>query len=418
MTLDTVYIVGAGLSGLSAAVALAARGTHVEVMEATASAGGRCRSYYEPALDQVIDNGNHLILSGNEAVHAYLRAIGASEKFYGPRHAEFAFVDMKSGERWTIRPNDSALPWWALSRSRRVAGTQALDYLALARLMKADEGEWAAAASARRGALWDRLLHPFLLAALNTEPEAASGKLVAAIMRETLAKGGRAYRPRIAYPTLAAAFIDPAIAFVKTKGGVFRFGQRLRGLAFDGNAVRGLEFPEMNLSITDSDRVILAVPPWVAKSLLPDIAAPDEFRAIVSAHFRAAPPPEMAPMTGLIGATVEWIFAFLDRISVTISNADRLIDRDRDELAATCWRDVAKAYHLPADLPAWQVVKEKRATFAATPEQEAKRPGAATPWRNLFLAGDWTDTGLPATIEGAVRSGRHASELALDHALV
>jgi hypothetical protein len=156
----------------------------------------------------------------------------------------------------------------------------------------------------------------------------------------------------------------------------------------------------------------------VAKSLLPDIAAPDEFRAILSAHFRAVPPPDTAPMTGLIDATVEWIFAFPDRISVTISNADRLIDRDRDELAAICWRDVARAYRLPAGVPAWQIVKEKRATFAATPEQEAKRPGALTAWRNLFLAGDWTATGLPATIEGAVRSGRRASELALNHALV
>ena len=418
MNSGTVFIVGAGLSGLSAAVALAAAGVRVEVMEATASAGGRCRSYYEPALDQVVDNGNHLILSGNEAVHAYLRTIGTSENFCGPGHAEFAFVDMKSGERWTIRPNDGALPWWTLSRSRRVPGTRAFDYLALARLMKADDGQQAAAVSAHRGALWDRLLHPFLLAALNTEPEAASGKLVAAIMRETLAKGGRAYRPRIAYPTLAAAFVDPAIAFVKAKGGAFGFGQRLRGLGFDGNAVRGLEFQDLNRSVADSDRVILALPPWVAKTLLPDIAAPDEFRAILSAHFRAAPPPDAAPMTGLIGATVEWIFAFPDRISVTISNADRLIDRDRDELAAICWRDVAKAYCLPTGLPPWQIVKEKRATFAATPEQEAKRPGALTAWRNLFLAGDWTDTGLPAAIEGAVRSGRRASELALNHALV
>ena len=88
------------------------------------------------------------------------------------------------------------------------------------------------------------------------------------------------------------------------------------------------------------------------------------------------------------------------------------IERDRDELAALLWRDVAAACNLPAALPPWQIVKEKRATFAATPAEAAHRPGAKTRWRNLFLAGDWTDTGLPATIEGAVRSGRLAAELA------
>ena len=92
--------------------------------------------------------------------------------------------------------------------------------------------------------------------------------------------------------------------------------------------------------------------------------------------------------------------------------------QDRETLAALCWRDVARLLRLPDALPPWQIVKEKRATFAATPEQEAKRPGPRTQWRNLFLAGDWTDTGLPATIEGAVRSGKRAAELALGQSLV
>ncbi len=88
------------------------------------------------------------------------------------------------------------------------------------------------------------------------------------------------------------------------------------------------------------------------------------------------------------------------------------MDRDREYLAKTIWADVQKALAMTAPMPAWQIVKEKRATFAATPEQDAKRPPAATRWRNLFLAGDWTQTGLPATIEGALRSGETAARLA------
>jgi squalene-associated FAD-dependent desaturase len=401
-----VYIVGAGLSGLSAAVALAARGVPVETIEAAGGAGGRCRSYYEPALDGVIDNGNHLILSGNWAVRDYLRVIGSDGNFVGPATTEVAFADLRTGERWTIRPNDGPIPWWIFSKMRRVPGTRALDYLRLAKLIRSGKG-------IGNGALAERLIRPFLLATLNTEPELAEENLIAAVLRETLAKGGGAYRPRIAHPTLASAFIDPAIAFVESRGGVFRFGQRLRGLVLNGSAVTELELPQTKLIVAENESVILAAPPWVAKSLLPAIVAPSEFRSILSGHFRIAPPAGAPPMLGLLGATVEWIFSFPDRISVTVSNADRLIERERDELAALLWRDVATACNLPAPLPPWQIVKEKRATFAATPAEESKRPGARTRWENLFLAGDWTATGLPATIEGAVRSGRVAAELAL-----
>jgi squalene-associated FAD-dependent desaturase len=406
-----VYIVGAGLSGLSAAVSLAARGVPVETIETAGGAGGRCRSYYEPSLDRVIDNGNHLILSGNRAVRDYLRVIGAEGNFVEPATTEIAFADMRTGERWTIRPNDGAIPWWIFSKTRRVPGTRALDYLRLAKLIGSGKG-------IGKGALAERLIRPFLLAALNTDPDLALDKLIAAMLRETLAKGGRAYRPRIAHPTLAAAFIDPAIAFVESRGGVFRFGQRLRSFVLNGAVVTGLELPQANLVVGENECVILATPSWVAKALLPDITAPSEFRSILSGHFRMAPPAGSPPMLGLIGVTVEWVFSFSDRISVTVSNADRLIEREREELAALLWRDVAIACNLPAALPPWQIVKEKRATFAATSAEEKKRPGARTRWANLFLAGDWTATGLPATIEGAVRSGRRAAELALAHNVV
>jgi uncharacterized protein with NAD-binding domain and iron-sulfur cluster len=100
---------------------------------------------------------------------------------------------------------------------------------------------------------------------------------------------------------------------------------------------------------------------------------------------------------------------------VTVSGADAIVDQDREDLAVRIWADVSKALGINAPMPAWQIVKEKRATFAATPAQDARRPAAQTQWRNLFLAGDWTQTGLPATIEGALRSGETAAALALKH---
>jgi hypothetical protein len=157
----------------------------------------------------------------------------------------------------------------------------------------------------------------------------------------------------------------------------------------------------------------MAVPPRPAASLLPGLKTPTKFRAIVNAHFRFDPPKDMPPITGVVGGVVEWLFAFPQRLSVTVSNADRLVELPREELAQAIWRDVCLAAGVQGELPPWQIVRERRATFEATPEQDALRPGATTALKNLFLAGDWTDTGLPATIEGSVRSGNRAADLVL-----
>ncbi|MBV9509322.1 MAG: FAD-dependent oxidoreductase [Caulobacteraceae bacterium] len=408
----TVHVIGAGLAGLAAGVALAKAGVAVEVSEAAAQAGGRCRSYFDSQLGAVIDNGNHLVMSGNQAVRDYLRLIGAGDRLKGPDAAEFDFVDLPTGARWRVRPNASALPLWILAPGRRVPGTVAGDYLALAKLLRAKDDARVDQAVRAEGLLWTRLVEPLLLAALNTAPREGSARLAAAIVRETLGRGGRACMPRIAAPTLAAAFVDPAVAFIQAHGGTVRTGRRLKSMDFSEGRVSTLAFADGETPVAETDKVVLATPPWAAKDLVPGLVAPDDFRAIVNGHFLIAPPPGLPAMLGVIGATVEWIFCFEDRISITISGADRLADADRAALAETLWAEVARALGLTVPLPPWRIVKEKRATFAATVEQDRLRPPAHTAWDNLVLAGDWTQTGLPATIEGALRSGFTAARLA------
>jgi phytoene dehydrogenase-like protein len=259
--------------------------------------------------------------------------------------------------------------------------------------------------------LWERLMQPFLLAALNTEPEAGSADLAGAVVRETLARGGRAYRPRIAHPTLAEAFVAPAVETLRQAGVEVRLGRRLKRIAYADGRAAALEFADRTVELGPDDEVVLATPPWVARELVPELTAPDEFRAIVNAHYRIVPPEGAPAMVGVVGGVAEWVFAFPDRLSVTVSGADRLVDRDREELARLLWKDVAAVHGLSDALPPWQIVKEKRATFAATPAQDALRPHARTAFANLVLAGDWTQTGLPATIEGALRSGATAAAL-------
>ncbi len=408
----TVHVVGAGLAGLAASIRLAQRGTRVVLHEASGQAGGRCRSYHDPALDMMIDNGNHLLLSGNHAALAYLDAIGAQDRLAGPAQAELAFIDLAGGERWTLRINASRLPWWICDGKRRVPGTSTLEYLSFARLLGGCGGKTICECTRCEGPLYERMARPLWLAALNTEPKEASAALAGAIVRETLAAGGRACRPLIARDGLGHAFIEPALRFLAEHGVSVEFGRRLRALRFVADRVAGLDFGEDGAALEHDDRVVLTVPPLAAAGLVPDLQTPSEFRAIVNAHFRLEPPARVAPITGVLNGTIEWLFAFPDRLSVTISAADRLLDVARETLAATIWGEVATVAELPGSLPPWQIVRERRATFAATPGENAKRPDARTAWSNLFLAGDWTRTGLPATIEGAIRSGNRAADLA------
>lgn len=406
-----VHIVGAGLAGFAAAVKLASQGVRVSVHEATNQAGGRCRSYYDPTLEMTIDNGNHLVLSGNHATLAFLDKIGARDQLSSPRDAGIAFVDLSTDERWTVRANDGRVPWWVFDANRRVPGTRAWDYLSVLRLLRAPEGAAVSDLFDCSGPLYDRLIGPFLLAALNTEPRQGSAKLAAAVIRETLAAGGRNYRPLIARDGLSTAFIEPALRYIQANEGTVHFGSRLHGLAFDASRVAALDFGEASVPLEKGDGLVLAVPPVVASALLQDLKVPTEFRAIVNGHFRIRPPEPVVPITGVINGTVEWLFAFPDRLSVTISNADRLLETPREDLAALMWQEIAAITGIADVLPPWQIVRERRATFAALPDVEAHRPGAATRWTNLALAGDWTATGLPATIEGAIRSGNRAAEL-------
>ena len=407
----TIHIIGAGIGGLSAAVRLTSQGRAVVVHEATAFAGGRCRSYHDASVGMTIDNGNHLLLSGNHAALGYLRSIGAEHRLIGPPSAEFSFADLASGARWTLRFNDGPIPFWVFDPKRRVPGTGVLDYLPLARLLRAPAGKSVGEVIACKGTLYERLVEPLLLAALNIDAPDGSARLAGAIIRETLAVGGRACRPLIAREGLGTTLIEPALAYLQQHGADVRMEHQLRALHLAPERIEALDFGAETVTLGAGDAVILAVPPYIASSLLRDLKVPTEFRAIVNAHFRIEPPAAQPPILGVLNGTVQWLFAFPGRLSVTISAGDRLIDAPREELAKKIWGEVASLTGLPAELPPWQVVRERRATFAATPAQDQSRPAAATKWRNLVLAGDWTDTGLPATIEGAICSGNRAADI-------
>jgi squalene-associated FAD-dependent desaturase len=412
-----VHIIGAGLAGLSAAVALTQAGRAVTLHEAGPAAGGRARSYFDRGLGLRIDNGNHLLLSGNTATMAYLDTIGARGTLTGPGAPVFPFIDIPSGRRWMLRPGTGRIPWWILTPSRRVPETRPRDYLRLAGVARIADDR-SVAESLPHDVLYRRLLEPLAVAALNTPPEQGLARLLGAVLRETLLRGGAACVPCLPREGLSETLVDPALGWLHARGAALRFGHRIAGLETIAERVVGLRGPDGPIPLGAQDAVVLAVPPWVATDLLPGLTAPDEFQAILNIHFRCtAPPPPtdradtaQAGFVGLVGGTTEWVFVKPGHVSATISAANRLVDRPAEAIAAAAWPDVQAALRLPASgMPAYRVVKERRATFAATAAQERRRPGPRAGLANLALAGDWTATGLPATIEGAIRSGHSAA---------
>ncbi len=252
------------------------------------------------------------------------------------------------------------------------------------------------------------------IAALNAAPEQAAAILMRPVLLETFLKGADACRPLIARDNLADTLVDPAVAHLTAHGAEVRFGTRVRGLSLANERVTQIETDDGPVSIENDDTVIVAVPAWIAETLVPGLTAPPPGEPIVNVHYRlprAFAAQGEVVITGVIGGLAQWVFVRGDLASVTISAAGAVTNEPAEIISTRCWRDVARVLGEPvmAEPPA-RIIKEKRATFAQTPAAIARRPRTQSRYSNLLLAGDWTATGLPATIEGAIRSGFSAAE--------
>lgn len=412
-----VHIFGAGLAGLAAAVRCLETDLKVTVYEAANHAGGRCRSFHDTALDKVIDNGNHLIFGGNDAVFEYLRAIGADHKLQLAANT-FPFIDLKSGESWALRPGSAKFPLWILFPNRRIPGTNLKDYAFIRKILTVSTDTVLTDHINSNNMMFKRFWEPLCTAVLNTDANEGSVKLMARMLELTFLRGPKFVRPFLTPDGLSATLVDPAIDYIIQRGGQIRFGERLRSIEVSRTRAESLVVGNQEFELAKTDHILLALPPSEVATLVPELTVPTETKPIINVHFRLNNCPSLpyhSHFVGVINGISQWVFRRRDILSVTVSNAVTLVDQDAEELAEKIWQEVAAIIDWKElSMPPHRIVKERRATISQTPKQNALRPDSATKWKNLHLAGDWTNTGLPATIESATQSGQIAAKTVLN----
>ncbi|QCE33702.1 hypothetical protein FAI41_09035 [Acetobacteraceae bacterium] len=414
--MSSVHIVGGGIAALSAAVELAPQ-AEIFLYEAAAICGGRARSFYDSQLESYIDNGNHLILSGNQYLLRYLDLIGSRDRLKDQGKGFFPFFDLERQKAWNLSLSSGKIPFWLFSASCRPPNMKLKELTAFLKFLKAGP-ETTVSECLESGGLTDLLLKPLAISALNTSVQSGSAALFANIIKESLMKGGKGCHPLYPVKNLADAFIDPALSYLKSFKAHLNFNARVKEIISEKGRVTGLRIGKKLIPISDEDSVILATPSHVTRELLPEIQGPDRYESILNLHFSLPflpllkGPIAQSGFLGLNGGIAEWIFVKDRILSVTISAANRYSDRSKDSLIKQVWKELCFALKtvieqdlFEIEMPTCRLINEKRATFEATPLENAKRPGTSTPLLNLVLAGDWIATSLPSTLEGAVRSG-------------
>ncbi|MGE5433085.1 MAG: hydroxysqualene dehydroxylase HpnE [Syntrophomonadaceae bacterium] len=418
-------IIGGGLAGLSAAVYLAEAGIHVELFESSPKLGGRAYSFSEANTGDVIDNGQHIMMGCYFETLKFLKLIRAESKLSIQDTLKVNFVDKTIGLTplkavGTIYPFNlllGLLSYKALSFSGRL---EIIRLFAKLPFLKPESMEdltvfqWLEKEKQSKRtikAFWEILA----IGALNTDISRASASIFIIILKKMFLKGSHAASIILPGTGLSELYCEDSAKFICTNGGSISLSEPVKSVEIHNNAVKKINLA--NREVTDFDFVISAVPFYsfsklfsaeFVKSLNPDNAS---YSSILSLNLWLKENPFKEEFYGFIDSPVHWVFDHKKYITVVISNADEIIEKSKEDLKDIICSELEKYFPQfnRSCVYMTKLIKEKRATFIPDSIMLQNRPHTVSSVRNLFLAGDWIATGLPATIEGAVKSGHDAA---------
>ena len=435
-----VIIIGGGFSGLAAGVELSERRYVVTLLERRNHLGGRAYSFTDAKTGDTVDNGQHLFMGCYTNTIDFLKRIGCLNKLKFQERAQVDFLDAEKGfDRFDCPPLPAPLHvLGGLFRLKGLTLGDKLRALNLRRILKSKlNGNGSLTVTELLKKLHqskrinERFWHPLVVATLNESPDVASAKMLVKVLQEAFGAGREASAIGISSVGLSDLYVEGASQFITERGGEITTLTSVTRLVIEGDKVVALELK--NGERLQADYFISAIPPSALLQLLDVEIREKYFRyleklkaaPIVSINLWFDKPFIDRQFVGLIGTQIQWLFN-KDKISASSKNTNHLtliisaahdyVDWTKEELVELALNELH--YLLPqsreASLLHSTIVKEREATISHTIESDSLRPAAQTPINNLILAGDWTDTGLPATIESAVLSGYTAARAIAD----
>lgn len=438
----TVAIAGGGLAGLAAACALSDAGFRVTLFEKRPFLGGRASSYEHPGTGEVVDNCQHVLFRICTNLVMFYERIGVADQIRWFDQMNF----IEPGGRVTVMKSSflpaplhtapSFLRFPFLSASDKLAITRALIPLTLT--MQGDNGasfqQWLDEHGQTRNAV-AHFWHPILISALSEELDRISVSAAAQVVRESMKTPLARHMGVPALPL--TDLYNAAGDYVRSRGGTLHFRCPIESFATEGSRLRVCVRGNSSSPDENFDYLLLALPFDALDSLLPSTPESTPIREKIS-HF------ENSPITGihlwfdrqisdldhavLLERTIQWMFhksrlqpmrtqnqngsSAGSYVELVVSSSKTLIDKSRSEIVDLALSEVREFFPAArqANLLKSTVIKEVNATYSPRPGIDAHRPSPYTLWPRVFLAGDWTATGWPATMEGAVRSGYLAAE--------
>lgn len=446
-------IIGGGFAGLAAGVTLSERGYEVRLLERRNHLGGRAYSFIDSKTGDVVDNGQHLFMGCYHHTVAFLAKIGRLDRLKFQERPRVDFLDRDGFTTFDCPPLPA--PLHVLAGLLRMKGLGIGDKLRTVNVGRAIKSNGKFSPGALTVDQWldelgqsarikQRFWQPMVVATLNQSPDIASARMLKVVLQQAFGGSSKDSSIGISRVGLSDLYTDGAFDFIKSRGGDVQPGAQVRRLVIERGVVAAVELKDGQR--VEGDYFISAVPPEALFTILPDELRNSEFASlmslgsspIVSINLWFDRPIVGREFVGLLGTRSQWIFnkdlilnerqsgmpalpgspgkRKSNQVAVIISAARDFVDWTRNDLVDMAISELHEL--LPASRSAALlhsvIVKEREATLSHSVESDSLRPGPRTSISNLILAGDWTDTGLPATIESAVMSGDVAAQIVDD----
>lgn len=416
-------IIGGGVAGLTAASILSSKKIAVTLIESSPKLGGRTYSFIDKETDTIIDNGQHIMMGCYKEALSFLKLIGAENNFHYQKNLFLKIIN-KNKNQFNLDASTSFYPFNLILAIKNYNAFNFNDKISFIlfllrlpiisknSLRKSTVREWLENENQNIDIIknfWEILC----VGALNTNLEKASAFVFYEVLMQIFFKGNFASTIILPKYGLSESIIKPAISFIEKNDGAIIASEIVREVFVKNQKIVLIKTNKM---IYDNfDYIISAIPLYSLEKIIPKknlgINLELEYSTIVNIHIWLKDINLQEKFYGLLNSPLHWIFVKEKHINIVISDADYLADKSKEEIFKLVIDELIQYTSIVSeDIIEYKIIKEKRATFVPTVDILNKRPDSRTPIKNFFLAGDWTNTGLPSTIESAVKSGRIAAE--------